>query len=69
MKVIWENEKYNIEKHQYYFSKCREFLIKLYVEMLKNDPKFHFFYEPKIIIRIFDQKVLENVKKHLNDKH
>jgi hypothetical protein len=43
----------------------RKLIKELYAAFLKNDPLFHFFFEPDLIIRISNHKVLENIKEHL----
>jgi len=40
----------------------------LYSNILKDDPLFHYFFEPDLIIRIKDENVLARVKAYLQDK-
>lgn len=46
----------------------KELISFLYGEYLKDDPLFHFFYEPDIIIRISVEKILAQVKSYLDSK-
>lgn len=41
---------------------------QLYEYTLKDDPDFHFFFEPEIIIRIGSEECLKSVRKFLSDK-
>ena len=49
-------------------SKLKSLIKELYDHALKDDPGFHFFFEPEIIIRITTQDSLTKVKKYLQDK-
>lgn len=47
----------------------KRLLKELYKLALKNDPKFHFFYEPELIIRISEEEVLKKVCRKLDREH
>lgn len=47
---------------------CKDLLFRLYEISLKDDPKFHFFYEPEIIIRFSSVECLEKAKTYLNER-
>lgn len=46
----------------------QDLLKALYASCLQEDPAFHFFYEPDLIIRISSQKTQEKVAKFLEDR-
>jgi len=48
--------------------KLKELIKELYAHCLKDDKKFHYFFEPEIIIRIDSEEVLNKVKDFLNNK-
>jgi hypothetical protein len=39
---------------------------ELYSKFLKDDPLFHYFFEPDLIVRISSNQVLEKIKNHLD---
>lgn len=41
---------------------------ELYEHALKDDPSFHFFFEPEIIVRISSEECLKKVKTFLEDR-
>lgn len=44
-------------------------LIKaLYDDFLKDDPEFHFFFEPELIIRVGSENCLEKIKNYLSQE-
>lgn len=49
--------------------KLKELVKELYEYCLKDDPKFHFFFEPEIIIRIHSQGCLSRLKSYLSSKN
>jgi len=65
-KEISEKEKLDAELAKE--KKQRELLVELYKTCLKDDEKFHFFYEPDIIIRLSSALVIEKVKELLSSK-
>ncbi len=62
--VTKKNQDYSKEEEK----KLKELIAELYQVALKDDPQFHFFYEPEIIIRISKADVLEKVKLYLEAK-
>jgi len=56
------------EENNESFAKMKELLKMLYDHVLKDDPKFHFFYEPEIIIRFSSHECLERAKSYLTQK-
>lgn len=48
--------------------KLKNLINELYDYTLKDDPKFHFFFEPEIIIRITTEVSLTKVKNYLQSK-
>jgi len=46
----------------------KDLLSELYQHTLKDDPKFHFFYEPEIIIRFSSKECLEKAQELLQTK-
>jgi len=46
--------------------KSQDLIKDLYDKFLKDDPKFHFFFEPELIIRISSTDCLCKVKSYLN---
>lgn len=48
--------------------KLKNLIRELYDHALKEDPVFHFFFEPEIIIRIESKDCLEKVKSFLREK-
>lgn len=50
------------------YSKMQELVKELYHAALKDDPKWHFFYEPEIIVRISSKEVLQKVEELLTKK-
>lgn len=48
--------------------KLKSLMKELYDLFLKDDTKFHFFFEPELIIRITNSECLEKVKKFLQEK-
>lgn len=49
--------------------KLKNLIKETYENCLKDDPKFHFFYEPEIIIRIDSQECLDKTKSYLASKN
>ena len=49
--------------------KLKQLVKELYDYSLKVDPKFHFFFEPEIIIRITSDDCLDMVKGFLSSKN
>lgn len=47
----------------------KDLIKELYSNFLKDDPLFHFFFEPDLIIRISSNEVLEKIKASLKQKH
>ena len=45
----------------------KQLIKKIYNKFLLNDDKFHFFYEPQLIIRLSEEK-LKIIKEYLNKK-
>lgn len=50
-------------------SKLKNLIKELFEFTLKDDPKFHFFFEPELIIRIDSESCLEKVNSYLNGKN
>ena len=46
-------------------SKNKKLIKELYKQFLFKDELFHFFYEPELIIRVSNKKILENIEKYL----
>lgn len=49
--------------------KLKALIQDLYTHVLKDDPKFHFFFEPEIIIRTMEGDTLERVKNFLTERN
>lgn len=49
--------------------KLKTLVKELYEHCLRNDPEFHFFFEPEIIIRISKKEYLDQAKSFLQDKN
>lgn len=47
----------------------KKLINELYKYTLINDPEFHFFYEPELIIRISSESCLTKVKAFLNQRN
>jgi len=52
-----------------YVPKLKALAKELYDHTLKDDPKFHFFFEPEIIFRITTEDCLTKAKSFLQDKN
>lgn len=50
-------------------NKREKFMIELYKKLLCNDPSFHFFYEPEIIIRSRNKRTIGFLKNYLDNRH
>ena len=49
--------------------RMKSLIKELYDSTLKDDPKFHFFFEPEIIFRITTEECLSKVKEFLQNKN
>ena len=49
-------------------SKLKDLIKELYQHTLKDDPNFHFFFEPELIIRITTTECLTKVKELLQNR-
>jgi|SRR3989344_2397667 len=56
-----------IQINNYAESNKADLIKALYDKILRNDSKFHFLYEPQLIIRVDSAECLGQIKMHLKD--